>query len=164
MIATALAPQSGVALASTAPAQVVSSASDTLILPQSTRRVESLLPAITSTPTATATSTTPAFKIKATATPTATPQPFIPAGQGIFKFHNPTGHDLVVDLTGSTSASALVPPYTQHEFLLGIGPYQYMVHTPTGAWLASTKGVFDLSEGQVVEKDYYSDYDWSQQQ
>ncbi len=109
--------------------------------------------------------------ISATATTTLTPRPpaptpaspkpahVIPAGQGLFIFYNPTGYDLVVDLTGPAPASVLVPPDHRHEFLLAPGSYQHIVHTPTGHWLATKVGTFNLAEGQVLERDYYSDYD-----
>ncbi len=80
-------------------------------------------------------------------------------GQGLLVFYNPTGHDLIVDLTGPTGASALVPPDSEEEFSLELGHYQLMVHTPTGNWLPSRTITFDLFEDQIVEKDYYSDFD-----
>jgi hypothetical protein len=91
---------------------------------------------------------------------TPTPLPAIPTGQGKFIFYNPTGFDLIVDLTGPTPASKLVPPNQRHEFLLLPGSYQYIVHTLTGEHLETVVAIFDLAEGQVIEKDYYSDYDW----
>jgi hypothetical protein len=85
--------------------------------------------------------------------------PAVPAGKGLLVFHNPTGYDLVVDLTGPASASHLIPPNTRHEFALSPGRYQCMIHTPTGQWLAARVLNFDVPEGQVVEKDYYTDFD-----
>ena len=93
------------------------------------------------------------------ATPPPTPAYFIPEGQGLFIFFNPTGHDLIVDLTGPTSGSRLIPPNQRHEFLLAPGSYQYIVHTPTGEWLDTVVATFDLPPGQLVDKDYYSDFD-----
>lgn len=90
------------------------------------------------------------------------PQPDIPAGTGLLVFHNPTGYDLIIDLTGPTSASQLVPPYKQYEFALAPGRYQCMVHTPTGQWLDSRVLNFDIFEGQTAQKDYYTDYDLAQ--
>lgn len=90
------------------------------------------------------------------------PPPLIPAGTSLLVFHNPTGYDLVVDLTGPTNASQLIPPYKQHEFTLAPGRYQCMVHTPTGQGLASRVLNFDLPAGQRIEKDYYTDYDLAQ--
>jgi serine/threonine protein kinase len=92
-----------------------------------------------------------------------TPASNIPLGKSLFVFFNPTGHDLVVDLTGPTSISNLVPPHQRQEFVLEPGPYQYMVHTPTGEWLSPVVSDFDLPPGHQVEKDYYSDYDWTKQ-
>jgi hypothetical protein len=86
------------------------------------------------------------------------PSPVIPAGMGLLVFHNPTGYDLVVDLTGPSSTSQLIPPYKQYEFALAPGRYQCMVHTPTGQGLDSRVLIFDVPEGQVLEKDYYTDY------
>ncbi len=83
----------------------------------------------------------------------------IPVGQGRFVFHNPTGHDLVVDLTGSSIATEVVPPYQDHEFFLKPGPYQYIIHTPTGKHLAAKVGTFDLAVGQTIETDYHSRHD-----
>jgi serine/threonine protein kinase len=85
--------------------------------------------------------------------------PVIPDGKGLLLFHNPTGYDLVVDLTGPASASQLIPPNTRHEFALSPGRYQCMIHTPTGQGLAARVLNFDVPEGQVVEKDYYTDFD-----
>jgi hypothetical protein len=85
--------------------------------------------------------------------------PAIPAGQSLLIFHNPTGHDLIVDLTGPTGASKLIPPNSRAEFLLAPGRYQCMLHTPTGQFLASRVLEFEVFEGQAVEKDYYTDYD-----
>ncbi|HXW01507.1 MAG TPA: protein kinase, partial [Anaerolineae bacterium] len=87
------------------------------------------------------------------------PAPAIPAGQSLLIFYNPTGHDLVVDLTGPTGTSKLVPPNSREEFLLTPGRYQCMVHTPTGQFLASRVLEFEVFEGQALEKDYYTDYD-----
>lgn len=99
-----------------------------------------------------------------TLTPTLTPTPavIIPAGVGMFKFYNPTGNELVVDIIGPTGASAVVDPDVVEEFLLNPGFYVYKTHTPGGRQLEPTEGKFDLGEGQVVERDYYSDYDWQQ--
>jgi hypothetical protein len=85
--------------------------------------------------------------------------PAIPTGQSLLIFYNPTGHDLVVDLTGPTGASKLIPPNSRAEFLLTPGRYQCMLHTPTGQFLASRVLEFDVFEGQALEKDYYTDYD-----
>ena len=68
----------------------------------------------------------------------------------------------MVDVSGPTDASLVVPPNSRKEFLLNAGSYLYMTHTPGGQALASTKGVFELGEGQMIEKDYYSDYEWQQ--
>jgi hypothetical protein len=91
------------------------------------------------------------------------PPPVIPTGTGLLVFHNPTGYDLIVDLTGPISASQLIPPYKQHEFVLAPGRYQIMVHTPTGQGLTSRVLNFDMPAGQLVEKDYYTDYDLARQ-
>lgn len=131
---------------------------------------DTLLPSPTPSPTVTTSPVTP--------TPTVTPslpaqapvaqpaavvvsasQPFVPAGQAVLVFTNPTGHDLIVDLTGPTSTSNLVPPGQQHEFILTPGHYQMNLHTPTGQHLASRILTFDLLAGQAVPKDYYTDYD-----
>jgi serine/threonine-protein kinase len=90
------------------------------------------------------------------------PSPVMPAGMGLLVFHNPTGYDLIVDLTGPSSASQLIPPYKQHEFALAPGRYQCMVHTPTGQGLDSRVLNFDIVEGQTAQKDYYTDYDLAQ--
>lgn len=89
--------------------------------------------------------------------------PAVPAGKGLLVFHNPTGYDLVVDLTGPASASQLIPPNTRHEFALTPGRYQCMIHTLTGEGLASRVLNFDVPTGQIVEKDYYTDFDQIQQ-
>ncbi len=88
--------------------------------------------------------------------------PPLPSGKGLLVFFNPTGYDLVVDLTGPTNTSQLIPPNTRQEFLLTPGGYQCMIHTPTGQWLASRVLNFEVPGGQVVEKDYYTDYNLSQ--
>ncbi|MBI1877476.1 MAG: protein kinase [Chloroflexi bacterium] len=85
--------------------------------------------------------------------------PAIPPGRGLLIFYNPTGYDLVVDLTGPSSNSKLIPPYTRQEFTLTPGGYQCMIHTPTGQWLAARVLNFEVAAGQVIEKDYYTDYD-----
>ncbi len=113
-----------------------------------------------STPTPTA-SATPASAAPV-AQPAAVglgPQPIIPTGKGMLVFHNPTGHDLIVDLTGLTSASALVPPDRRQEFILAPGRYLCIIHTPTGQFLESRTLEFDIPVGQRVEKDYYTDYE-----
>lgn len=95
---------------------------------------------------------------------TATPQgPTIPVGKGLLVFANPTGHDLVIDLTGPTTASEVVPPNSQKNLILDPGTYQCIVHTVTGEWLATRVLRFDIPDGQKVEKDYYSDYEAIQQ-
>jgi serine/threonine protein kinase len=117
-----------------------------------------LSPAFASpTPTATA---TPLPNVPA-AQPAAVglgAQPVIPAGKGLLTFYNPTGHDLIVDLTGPTSSSALVPPNRRLDFVLIPGRYQCIIHTPTGQFLASRTLEFDVPADQAVEKDYYTDY------
>jgi hypothetical protein len=85
--------------------------------------------------------------------------PAIPAGKGLLVFYNPTGYDLVVDLTGPGSDSKLIPPYTRQEFTLTPGSYQCIVHTTTGQWLETRVLNFEVPAGQAVEKDYYTDYD-----
>jgi serine/threonine protein kinase len=85
--------------------------------------------------------------------------PAIPTGKGLLVFSNPTGYDLVVDLTGPSSDSQLIPPYARHEFTLTPGGYQCIVHTPTGQWLDTRVLTFEVPADQTVEKDYYSDYD-----
>ncbi|MCB0209816.1 MAG: serine/threonine protein kinase [Anaerolineae bacterium] len=138
---------------------------------QNVTLVDSLLPTrspattrLRATTTVTPTATLAQVRIVATPTPTTAPpqEPSIPVGQGIFHFYNPTGFDLVVDVSGPTDASLVVPPNNRKEFLLNAGSYLYMTHTPGGQALASTKGVFELGEGQMVERDYYSDYEWQQ--
>lgn len=115
-------------------------------------------------PTVTTTVTPAAVRIIATATPTVPPAPaqVIPAGQGILSFYNPTGFDLIIDVSGPTFASIVVPPNSREELYLDSGSYLYMAHTPGGGDLDATKGVFELGEGQVIERDYYSDYEWQQ--
>lgn len=141
----------GSGLMTPAPRQQVFS--DTVLLKQSSL--------ISATPTLTPSRI--ASPARATATPVPPPAPAVsaPAGQGVFRFHNPTGHDLIVDLTGPTNASALVPPAQQHEFLVEPGDYQYIVHTPTGRWLEPVVAYFGLGPGQIIQKDYYSDHDWT---
>ena len=95
---------------------------------------------------------------RATPTLPPPPAPAVPNGQALLAFHNPTGHDLIVDLTGPTSASTLIPPGQRYEFLLQPGAYQYIVHTPTGRWLDTVVGYFDLASGQMLERDYYSEH------
>jgi hypothetical protein len=53
----------------------------------------------------------------------------------------------------------VIPPFNQKEFILTPGRYQMVLHTPTGKFLASRTLEFDLSAGQVINKDYYTDYD-----
>ncbi len=87
------------------------------------------------------------------------PEPVIPVGKGLLVFSNPTGYDLVIDLTGPTPESEVIPPWGRQQFVLSPGRYQLMIHTPTGQGLASRTLEFYLPEGQVTEKDYYTDYD-----
>jgi serine/threonine protein kinase len=86
------------------------------------------------------------------------PEAVIPAGKGVLVFYNPTGHDLVIDLTGPSSESGLIPPRSREQFILMPGRYQLIMHTPTGNDLPSRTLEFDLPEGQTTEKDYYTDY------
>lgn len=111
-----------------------------------------------SSPTLTATPTTPRVVIYSTPTPSNL-EPLMPAGKGLLIFFNPTGHDLIIDLTGPTNLSELIPPNSQKEVMLTPGQYQCIIHTPTGQWLASRTLYFDVREGQTVERDYYTDYD-----
>jgi serine/threonine-protein kinase len=131
--------------------------SDTVLLKQSL--LSDTLLAVTPTLTPSLVSSPP--KATSTPVPPAAPPVLAPAGQGVFRFHNPTGHDLIVDLTGPTNASTLVPPGQQHEFFVEPGSYQYMVHTPTGRWLEPVVAYFNLVPGQLIQKDYYSDHDWT---
>ena len=85
------------------------------------------------------------------------PSPELPSQQGQFVFYNPTGYDLIVDLTGPTPASLLVPPGGQEEILLQPGRYQVILHTPTGTGLSSKVGTFTVNGGQVMTQDYYSE-------
>jgi serine/threonine-protein kinase len=85
--------------------------------------------------------------------------PTLLVNQGTFSFHNPTGYDLVIDLTGPIYLSEVVLPYSQHDFSLEAGAYQYIVHTTTGKELPTKVGNFDLLDNQVIERDYYSPHD-----
>ena len=105
----------------------------------------------------TSTVSTPIPPVQPTLPPT--PGPAIPAGQGMFSFYNPTGYDLIVDLTGPTPHSTLVPPNEKQDILLLPGSYQYIVHTLTGEYLDTVVARFNLAEGQLIEKDYYSDFE-----
>ena len=137
--------------------------------PKPTSPTNALLPTSTSFATrqlstvTVATPTPPTLSAPPAPRPSATPASQVPPGKGLFVFFNPTGYDLVVDVSGPISRSYLVPPNEQYEFVLEPGPYQYMVHTPTGEWLSPVVADFDLPPGQLVEKDYYSDYDWSRE-
>ncbi len=110
--------------------------------------------------------------VSPTLSPTLTPLPPTPiasptlaladsGNQAKFIFFNPTGYDLVIDLTGPSPTSRLIPPAQGYEFFLNPGDYQYIAHTLTGQSLQTVVGVFNLSPAQVVERDYYSDYDWT---
>jgi hypothetical protein len=101
-------------------------------------RRDPLLPA--PPPTATRTPTPQAaLPVAQPAAVMPAPAPAIPAGQGLLIFYNPTGHDLVVDLTGPTGASKLVPPNNRAEFLLTPGRYHIIAIAPnshpTKRWL-----------------------------
>jgi len=143
-------------------APALSSLSDTLLLPtptpdqMSTPHLDTLLATSTPTRTPTPPASLPVAQ-PAAVIPAA--EPAIPTGKGLLIFNNPTGHDLVVDLTGPMGESKLIPPNSQQEFMLTPGRYQCVIHTPTGQWLASRVLEFDIFEGQAVEKDYYTDYD-----
>lgn len=145
-----------VILSSSTANRSLSTLSDSL-RPLSSPTVDRLLSPPTRTPTITPQPTPTVFRSPAAVAPISVPA--IPPGQGLLIFHNPTGHDLVVDLTGPSSMSELIPPYDEATFALAEGHYQAMIHTPTGNWLASRTLNFELPEGQIVEKDYYSDYD-----
>jgi serine/threonine protein kinase len=134
---------------------LAASLSDTLLPPRTPTR-DRLLPARTPTPTLTP--TTQAASRSAGASP-PTPAPSIPTSQGLLIFHNPTGHDLVIDLTGPTNTSVVVPPYGNQEFSLESGPYQAIMHTLTGDFIPSRTIAFDIAPGQIIERDYYSDFD-----
>lgn len=132
-----------------APTQINASVSDTLL--------PTRLPSPTPQPPPIQLVTSTIVNPPADILPSPTPLPPAPvSARTAFVFQNPTGHDLIVDVTGPTPASALVPPHQQHEFVLEPGLYQYIVHTPTGQWLESIVGRFDLAPGQTVERDYYS--------
>jgi serine/threonine protein kinase len=130
------------------------------LLPTATSFATRQLPTVT---VATPTPSLPTLSAPPAPRPSAAPASQVPPGKGLFVFFNPTGYDLVVDVSGPISRSYLVPPNEQYEFVLEPGPYQYMVHTPTGEWLSPVVADFDLPPGQLVEKDYYSDYDWSRE-
>lgn len=115
---------------------------------------DSLSPTVTTTPMRMVelvpTSTAPPL-------PTATPTP--PANETTFVFTNPTGYDLIIDLTGPTVLSELIVPHGQQEFELQPGTYQYIVHTTTGKELPTVVGTFELPAGESLTRDYYSQHD-----
>lgn len=132
----------------TTPIEAVNSIADTLL---PTRRPATASPTPSPSPTSTVAVVLP------------TPVPAIPASRPQFIFKNPTAFDVIVDLTGPAPVSQLIPPGQQHEFTLPPGEYQYMAHTLAGEALKPVVGRFTVILGETVEKDYYSDYDWTQE-
>jgi len=83
--------------------------------------------------------------------PPAPAGPSIPAGKGMLIYYNYTSQDFVIDIIGPTADSAVIPPNSQHEFILDPGNYQYNGHSPGGDFVINTTD-FAIVEGQITEK------------
>lgn len=143
------------------PTEVVNTKADTLF-PTRLPVVASSTPTPSPSPPILALTDVLPLPVLPTASPT--PVPPLPVNQPQFIFKNTTGFDVIIDLTGPIPLSQLIPPDQQHEFVLPPGDYQYIAHTLAGEALKPVVGKFSVfPPGQTVEKDYYSDYDWTQE-
>jgi LysM repeat protein len=68
----------------------------------------------------------------------------VPEGMGLVIFENLSSFDLIVDLSGPTPDSLIVPPGAKQQFILEPGDYGYNGHQPGGEF-AVAPGQFDLT-------------------
>lgn len=79
----------------------------------------------------------------------------VPEGKNLVIFENLSSVDLVVDFSGPTPDSLVVPPGAKQDFVLESGQYQYNGHQPGGGF-SVTPGEFELTE-QPVQLICYDD-------
>jgi uncharacterized surface protein with fasciclin (FAS1) repeats len=84
------------------------------------------------------------------------PMVSVPEGQSVVLFENQSPVDLVVDLSGPTPDSLVVPPATEQEFVIEPGQYNYNAHQPGGDY-SLAPGEFSLEEGQIISLTCYGD-------
>lgn len=80
----------------------------------------------------------------------------VPAGLGRVIFENLSSFDLVIDLSGPTPDSLVVPPGAKQEFILEPGQYGYNGHQPGGEF-GVAPGQFDLTTQAPVHVICYDD-------
>ena len=73
----------------------------------------------------------------------------VPEDKGKVVFENFSFVDLVIDLSGPTPDSLVVPPDGKQEFILEPGEYSYHSHQPGGDFSVAPGG-FDLETGEVL--------------
>jgi uncharacterized surface protein with fasciclin (FAS1) repeats len=73
----------------------------------------------------------------------------VPEDKGKVVFENFSFVDLVIDLSGPTPDSLVVPPDGKQEFILEPGEYTYHSHQPGGDFSVAPGG-FDIETGEVL--------------
>ena len=78
----------------------------------------------------------------------------IPEGMGLVLFENLSSFDLVIDFSGPTPDSLVVPPGATQEFFLEPGEYGYNGHQPGGGFDVAP-GQFELAIEQAIQLTCY---------
>jgi hypothetical protein len=73
----------------------------------------------------------------------------VPEGMSKIIFENLSSVDLVIDFSGPTPDSLVVPPATQQAFVLEPGQYSYNGHQPGGAY-SLAPGQVQLEAGELI--------------
>jgi hypothetical protein len=80
----------------------------------------------------------------------------VPEDKSLVIVENLSSVDLIVDLSGPTRDSQVVPPAAKQEFIVEPGQYQYDGHQPGGGF-AVAPGQFELTSEQTVQLICYDD-------
>lgn len=78
----------------------------------------------------------------------------VPEDKSLLIFENLSSFDVVIDLSGPTPDSLVVPPETKQEFILEPGQYQYDGHQPGGGFDIAP-GQFELTIDQPIQLTCY---------
>jgi uncharacterized surface protein with fasciclin (FAS1) repeats len=71
----------------------------------------------------------------------------VPEGMSRLVFENLSSVDLVLDLSGPTRDSLVIPPGAKQEFIIEPGQYNYNAHQPGGDYSVQP-GAFDIAAGR----------------